>query len=199
MSIIKIDTGKTTTQGLVYKKFEIYDLVKENNPILKTPCQDIDFNKPQIDPVYLASSMFETMFHYKGIGLSAPQCGLPYRVFVVGYEEDNKQVFFNPKVLDQSEEFDLDIEGCLSYNGLFLNILRPKWIALQWQHVNGEVKENTFHGLTARVLLHELDHCDGISFVTKVSRLSYSLARERRTKQQKILGRSKKREAKNKS
>lgn len=196
MSVIKIDTGKTTTQGLVYKKFEIYDLVAENDPILKTPCQEFDFKKPQVDPIYLASSLFETMFNKGGVGLAAPQCGLPYRVFVVGYEENNKQVFFNPKVLEQSEEMELDTEGCLSYNGLFLSILRPTWVNLQWQHVNGDVRSETFHGLTARVLTHEIDHCDGISFVTKVGKLQYKMAREKRLKQQKLLGRANKRKAK---
>src|SRR5579872_3232132 len=122
MSVIKIDTGSLVkNQGLIYKKFEIYKLVKEGDPSLKQICVPFDFKKPQHDPVYLATSLFETMFQMKGLGLSACQVGLPYRVFVVGFEENNKQVFFNPEIVAKSEELELQTEGCLSYNGLYLN------------------------------------------------------------------------------
>ena len=86
---------KINTVAQTIRPYEIYKLVSSNDPILKHVCKPFDFSDPPENPVHLASSMFETMFENKGLGLSAPQIGKPYRVFVIGYDNSNKQVFFH--------------------------------------------------------------------------------------------------------
>lgn len=161
---------------------EIYKLVKETDPILRQPTVDFDFSNPQMDAAYLASSLFETMFENKGIGLSANQIGLPYRVFVVGFEKENKQVFFNPRIVEASLEQVVLDEGCLSFPQLYLKVKRPSWVTVEYQHVNGEQKRDTFHGLTARVILHEYDHMEGKTMLDNVGKTAIMMAREKRKK-----------------
>lgn len=185
--ILTIDT----TKGIV-KNSEIYNLVPENDKILKEKCVDFDFQNPPMDAVKLANSLFDTMFKFKGLGLSANQCGKNYRVFVVGFDDTNKQVFFNPEITESSEETAIDIEGCLSYNKLFMRIKRPVWIKIKYQHVNGEVRENKFTGLTARIIQHEMDHMNGVTFIERAGKVTYQLANEKRKKLQKKMERVKK-------
>jgi peptide deformylase len=174
--MITIDTG------LGIRKHEIYKLVSENDPALWQPTEDFDFANPPIDPVYLAGSLFGTMFANRGIGLSANQVGLPYRVFVVGLENENKQVFFNPKIVAISDEIVTYDEGCLSFPQLFLKVKRPSWVTLSYQHVSGETRQDTFHGLTARVVLHEYDHMEGKTMLDNVGKTSIMMAREKQKK-----------------
>lgn len=186
--IFKLDTSKP--YGSTVASFEIYKFVDENDPILKAPTLPFDFQNPPIDPAYLATSLFETMFKAKGLGLTASQVGLPYSVFVCGYDNSNKQVFFNPKIVEESEEKVLDIEGCLSFRNMFVNIERPKEIVVAYQHVNGEYRTAKFEGLTARVVCHEIDHINGITFNKRCGKLSWMLAKEKREKLNKKLARS---------
>jgi len=188
MAKLVIDTGAGITQ---VKSFDIFELVKETDPILKKVCEEFNFSNPPYDPAYLASSLFETMFKYKGLGLSACQVGIPYRVFTCGSDDSNKQVFFNPKITEVSDEKKIDKEGCLSYTNLFLRVERPLHITVEYQHVNGEVRTNSYHGLTARVICHEIDHLNGITFLTKAGKVSTQMAMERRAKLNKKLERTK--------
>ena len=168
--------------GVGIREFEIYPLVGEKEYVLHRPTEDFDFTNPPVDPVYLANSLFETMFRYKGLGLSANQCGLSLRVFVAGLDPSNKQVFFNPRVLETSVITELGEEGCLSFPHLFMKVKRPTMVRLAYQHVNGEHKEDTFHGLTARVILHECDHMDGVTMDMVVGKTTLAMARENRRK-----------------
>ena len=175
--IIKIDTSKP--YNILH---EIYDLVPETDPILKEVMPPFDFKNPPTSAPNLATNLFETMFAKKGLGLSANQCGLRYRVFVVGYDNSNKQVFFNPEIAETSVDQDIHVEGCLSYPALFLKVKRPTWIVIKYQHVDGELRENRYEGLTARVILHEMDHMDGKLFTERVGPTTLALARDKRKK-----------------
>lgn len=175
--MISINTGN----GLI-ASFEIYKLVNQNDPVLRTPTKAFDFKNPPIDAIYTGQSLFKTMFANKGLGLSANQVGIPYSIFVCGATEENKQIFFNPKIIEQSPEEVIGVEGCLTYDLLYLNVKRPKWIKVSWQHVSGEVKEGYYDGLTARIIAHEIDHLNGVVFVDKVPKVSLMLAQEKRHK-----------------
>ena len=118
----------------------------------------------------------------KGLGLSAPQIGKPYRVFVIGYDNSNKQVFFNPEIIYTSEEEEDHLEGCLSFPRLFFKVSRPKQIKVKYQHISGEWRENEYHGLTARCILHENDHLNGICFIERVGKTTLMMAREKERK-----------------
>ena len=173
---------KINTVAQTIRPYEIYKLVSSNDPILKHVCKPFDFSDLPENPVHLASSMFETMFENKGLGLSAPQIGKPYRVFVIGYDNSNKQVFFNPEIIYTSEEEEDHLEGCLSFPRLFFKVSRPKQIKVKYQHISGEWRENEYHGLTARCILHENDHLNGICFIERVGKTTLMMAREKERK-----------------
>ena len=175
--IIKFNTGKGVT--VVYDK---KNLLPENDDWLETPCIPFDFENPPINPGRLATTLFETQFREGGIGLTCNQIGLPYAVFTVGWDNSNKQVFFNPKIIERSEATHTEIEGCLSYPGLFLKVKRPNRIKIQFQHVDGTHKEEIFEGMTSRVICHEMDHIEGKLFTDQVSSVTLSIAKEKRMK-----------------
>lgn len=173
---------KINTAAQTIRPYEIYDLVKSTDPVLKQICKPFDFENPPINPIHLASSLFETMFKHGGLGLSAPQVGISYRVFVVGYDNANKQVFFNPEIIEMSTLMDDHLEGCLSFKNLFFKVIRPKEIKVKYQHVNGEWKEDKFVGLTSRCIQHEMDHLDGVCFTERVGKTTLMMAREKERK-----------------
>lgn len=164
---------------------EIYKLVPSTDPILFNPVASFDFSNPPVDPVYLANSLIATMNHHNGMGLSANQCGLPYRVFVMRSEQD--AVFYNPKIIDVSSELvNLD-EGCLSYPFLFVKIKRPMFIKARYTNAFGETITNKFVGMTARCFLHEMDHLEGINFTQRANKALLDRAKRQQSKVQKRL------------
>lgn len=145
------------------------NLVKHDDPILTRVCEDFDFDNPPFDPVEFAKDMVKHMYAWNGIGLAANQVGVPYRVFAMRGSPENF-VCFNPRIVDcTSEEIALE-EGCLTYPGLIVKIKRPKSIKVRFAMANGDVRTDTFTGMTARVFLHELDHLNGILYFNRASR-----------------------------
>ena len=140
----------------------IYDLVDKNDPILKQPLERFDFQNPPVDPQELADNLYETMVHNKGIGLSANQCGLPYRVFVI--HSNPRIVCFNPIVVDASDDKVTLIEGCLSFPGFYVKVARPTAVRVRYADATGQVQTRTLQGLPARVFQHEFDHMEGINY-----------------------------------
>jgi peptide deformylase len=138
-----------------------------------------DFNSDQ-DAELLEKAMCEFMTENRGIGLAANQIGLTKRVFVMGsYNiEGFPKPFavFNPRIIEVSEEQDLDKEGCLSYPDLWLTVKRPAVIKVEYQDSKGNLHEAALSGLIARCFQHELDHLNGICFVDKVSQMKLQLA-----------------------
>jgi peptide deformylase len=144
-------------------------LVPPNDPILTKPCDDFDFSNPPIDPIELAKDLVKTMYDSNGIGLSANQVGLPYRVFSMRGAPENF-VCFNPKLVQPSEMEVILEEGCLTYQGLLVKIKRPQHIRVRFTTPNGETLTKQFTGMTARTFQHELDHLDGIIFYNRANR-----------------------------
>lgn len=144
------------------------ELVKYPNPILTTPCQEFDFNNPPVDPETLAHNMIDFMTKAKGIGLSANQVGLPYKVFAM--KGDPNFVCFNPKIVNLSEDQTFLDEGCLSFPGVICKIKRSNEVRLRFQTYSGATTTKTFHGLTAKVIQHEMDHLDGVLFFNRANK-----------------------------
>jgi peptide deformylase len=142
---------------------------------------DFDFTNPPVDPNEFASKLVDTCKHYRGLGLSANQCGYPYRVFVAGYG-DEYVAFFNPRLLDSSEETVHMQEGCLSFPELLVFITRPASVKVAYQDYTGAEKETELHGLSARVFLHEFDHMNGILFTDKAKPLALKMSLQKRKK-----------------
>ena len=132
-----------------------------------------------------------TMKLYGGIGLSANQCGVYERVFVIGTDQF-QMACINPKVLEVSEKLDKSNEGCLSFPGLFLSVPRPFSVNAEFTDESGQLQRMWLDGLTARCYLHELDHMNGIKFTSKVGPVAISQGRRKQSKHIKKITRNKK-------
>lgn len=164
----------------------IYDLIPENSEILKTKIERFNFSDPPINPTELAINLTETMLEHKGAGLSANQCGLLYRVFVI--KSNPVIACFNPIIVGRGEKMEILEEGCLSYPGYYIKVKRPKAIKMRFTLPNGETRTEIFSGLTARVMQHEYDHLEGINFKS----LASTYHREKANKDYKLFKRRQK-------
>lgn len=169
----------------------VYKLVSEDHTGLYEPAVNFDFTNPPLNANSFASSLVETCKKYGGFGLSANQCGFNYRVFVAG-ANDAYVAYFNPKITNYSKKSIHLTEGCLTYTNLFLNITRPESITIEYQDFLGENKEMTVSGVTARVILHEMDHMDGIVFTYRAKTLALKSGYDKRDKMFKKLERASK-------
>ena len=158
-----------------------FTLVPETDQVLFEPLPVFDFDNPPVDPNEFASSLVETCIKNRGLGLSANQCGFKHRVFVAG-AENNYVAYFNPKVLNISDETEIGPEGCLSFPHLYLNVIRPKKIDIEYQDFTGKKHTAHFEGLTARVFLHEYDHMEGVVFTSKTKPMALKMGKEKRAK-----------------
>jgi peptide deformylase len=136
-----------------------------------------DFEKPIVDPIELSSNLIETMKHYNAMGLAANQCGMPLRVFAMHGEPP--YVCFNPKVVYESDERANLVEGCLTYPNLWIKIKRADNIRVRFQDPYGNVCTKVFGGYDARCFLHELDHLNGVTFLTRADRYHLEQARRK--------------------
>jgi len=146
----------------------ILDLVPKTHSLLQTKLENFDFMNPPTDPIQLAKDLTETMLQNNGIGIAANQCGLPYRVFAI--RSNPVLVCFNPRIVDlSSEELYLE-EGCLTFPNYYVKVKRPKKIKVRFTMPNGQVDTRIFDGMTARIFQHELDHLDGILFMSRATK-----------------------------
>lgn len=152
-------------------------LVEENNPILTKKCELFDFENPVMDPYELSDALQKIRREGGGIGLAAPQVGIDTQALVIGMgnfetkeAQEFEQIFFNPVITSYGEDTELVIEGCLSFPGLFIKIRRPKDIVMEWYTEEGTWVTQNFGEMTSRILQHEVDHLNGITFQTKAHR-----------------------------
>lgn len=157
-------------------------LVSNKDPILTKVLQDVDIENPQIDLKQTKEDMVELMVSKRGLGLSASQVGIDYKVFIIGEDKKNTMFFANPEVLSVSEETELDVEGCLSYPDIFVKMARPTMVEAKWFDEEGKPQQGRFEGYTARCFLHEYDHLHGVVYKDKVSRLKWDRALKKKTK-----------------
>lgn len=117
----------------------------------------------------LAEDMRATMLAAAGIGLAANQVGVLKRLFTWATPL-SEGALVNPKAVECSEEFEEGEEGCLSFPGLFYATRRPLRVRMQGYDIHGDPISVEGEGLDARVLLHELDHLNGILFIDHLAR-----------------------------
>ena len=114
--------------------------------------------------------MYETMVDSMGVGIAGPQVGVMRRIFVAQPDfEDPTKVYYmiNPVLLEESEEKEWGIEGCLSVPDMIGDVERPVWIKMEATDLDGNRKVYEFEGFDARVMMHEYDHLDGILYTDK--------------------------------
>ena len=165
------------------------ELVPEEHNLLIQ--ETIPFSRlaPPMDARQLQDELIEGMYHYNGVGLSANQIGYKYKVFSMNHEGQSMAIF-NPEIIEVSDELVYETEGCLSYPGLYVKILRPKSLSASWEDASGLNLTGYFSDLSARIFLHEMDHMEGTDFTKKVSKLRLDRAKKRVKKQQKKLDRT---------
>ena len=150
------------------------------NPILDTPADPVtNFDD---DLKKLVSNMFETMYSAPGVGLAAVQVGVLKRLFVMdcsgGKDPAQRVVMINPEVISMEGKQDGE-EGCLSFPGIFYNVERNLRAIVRAHDINGNEFELDATELTARCMLHETDHCDGIVFLDKMTPLKRELVKRK--------------------
>ena len=108
----------------------------------------------------VCETMLTVMRKNDGIGLAAPQVGLPFRLFIT--DATPKNLFYlNPEILSVGKETELGMEGCLSLPKEMFNVNRFRKVKVRWQTLTGKTCTQTYEGYPARVIQHELDHLDG--------------------------------------
>jgi peptide deformylase len=118
----------------------------------------------------LADDMLETMYDAPGIGLAAPQVGVAKRLIVLDCVKEEGAaprplVMFNPEVLAASDEVSTYEEGCLSIPDQYAEITRPDAVDVAWIDRDGQERRETFDGLWATCVQHEIDHLNGKLFI----------------------------------
>jgi len=116
----------------------------------------------------LLDDMADTMYEHKGVGLAAPQVGILKRLVVVDAGKGLLKLI-NPHIVEARGE-DIDVEGCLSFPGIFGEVKRPERVVVEALNPEGKRIRVEGEGLLARALCHEIDHLDGVVFIDKVIR-----------------------------
>jgi peptide deformylase len=161
----------------------MYELIDEASKVLRTPPPEFDFENPPEDPKEIEKNLADAMERFGGLGLSANQLGLNYRVFVMKTADQGTVAFFNPEITKVSQDTELMKEGCLSFPDLYLMIKRSKEIEFKYQNADGEENVLYLNGLGARCVQHECDHLNGVLFLQRASRLKLERALKSRPKE----------------
>lgn len=167
----------------------ILPIIAYGDPVLRKLGKSIDKDYPALES--LLDNMFETMYGAKGIGLAAPQIGLPIRIFIVDatpfkddeeleLEERNflstfKQVFINAQIIDETGDEWVFNEGCLSIPDVREDVFRNETVKIEYLDEKFEKHTKEFSGIAARIIQHEYDHIQGILFTDKLSSLKKRL------------------------
>ncbi len=153
------------------------------NPILRQKSQEVEIN-PQVKKLIkrMKASLVDDKRELVGVGLSAPQVGFNWRVFVTinqAKKVEPFRVFINPVIVEYANELTdgvpeskFKLEGCLSIPGVYGLVRRPRWVVIKYWDWDKEgrvrKKEEKFEGLIATIIQHEYDHLEGILFVDRV-------------------------------
>jgi len=167
----------------------ILPIVAYGDPVLKKQAKDIPEDYPKLKE--LIENMWETMYGAYGVGLAAPQIGLPIRMFIIDpspFAEDDdlsendkeqlqglKKVFINPQITEETGDEWAFNEGCLSIPEVREDVFRKPNIVIEYYDENFKKHTEEFTGLAARVIQHEYDHIEGILFTDKLSSLKKRL------------------------
>jgi len=158
----------------------IYPVVKYGNPVLEKPAETVTHFDDELRT--LVEDMFESMYAAHGVGLAAPQIGIPKRVAVidVSFKEDPKAklVLVNPEII-RTEGKQRGSEGCLSLPEFREEVTRPMRVAVRAQDASGKHFETSGEELLARALMHETDHLNGKLYISHISALKRDLMKRK--------------------
>ena len=138
------------------------------NPVLRNKAKRVSRFDQSISA--LVTDMIETMREAPGVGLAAPQIGVPLRVAVVETEKDQLHVLINPEIVKIEGEWDPD-EGCLSVPGYWAKVRRGSRVTVKARDLKGKEIRLTGEGLLAQALQHEIDHLNGMLYIDRLDSL----------------------------
>ena len=154
----------------------ILKIVKYPEPVLSQPGEPVNEFDGELRK--LVADMFETMYAAQGIGLGAPQVGVPKRVTVIdlsmGKDPAKKLVIVNPEITF-SEGRQYEEEGCLSFPDIREKVVRAAKVRIRAQDEHGKWFEMDGEELLSRCMQHEIDHLDGMLFIFRMSALKRNL------------------------
>ena len=164
------------------------------DPRLKKTASDIADISDELRT--LADDMLETMYAAPGIGLAAPQIGVLSRVIVLDCDKNDDTppspvVMFNPQVIASSDDTSVYEEGCLSIPDQFAEVTRPAEVEVSWIDRDGREQKDTFSGLWATCVQHEIDHLDGKLFIDYLKPLKRQMITRKMVKLKRELAREK--------
>ena len=162
-------------------------------PVLRQVGEEISSDYPNLSAII--DNMYDTMYNAYGVGLAAPQVGLPIRLFIIDTEpfsdsndltkdeqlqlKNFKKTFINAKmILEDGKEWGFN-EGCLSIPDVREDVYRNERITIEYCDENFIKKTEVFDGLIARVIQHEYDHIEGVLFTDKISMLKKTLIKKK--------------------
>lgn len=159
------------------------------SPVLRKMGTEISKDYPNLEE--LIANMWETMYNAMGVGIAAPQIGLPIRLFVIdaspfaeGEEiseadekvlKDFKRTFINAKIIEETGDEWAFNEGCLSIPDVREDVFRKETITIEYFDENWKKQTETLTGLPARIVQHEYDHIEGVLFTDLLSTLKKRL------------------------
>lgn len=155
---------------------------KLDSTYLREPTVPFDFQKNNASEVF--ENLKEALLRMGGYGLAANQVGLNFSAFVFGNPEDPSTIecLFNPRIVNESIERKTEMEGCLSFPKLFLPVERSFEIRVRFDDLKGKTKTATFNGMTARIISHEVEHLNGKTFGSSISKFKLRRAIEKNNK-----------------
>ncbi len=143
-------------------------LVLYGDPLLRQVCRPVDPAAPELPG--LLADMQRIMRRHAGVGLAAPQVGVPWRIVVAAPSRRRRPlVLLDPVVEAVSDDRVPFTEGCLSFPGVYRTIRRPSAVEVRYLAPDGAERSLAADGLLARILLHEIDHLDGRLMVDHLS------------------------------
>lgn len=147
----------------------LLEIKTAGNPILKEHCTEVERIDKRIKK--LLDDMAETMYASEGVGIAAPQVGIPIRAVVIDVDKKKRYEMINP-VITHQEGSVIDSEGCLSYPNLYGDVERAEKVRVRYTTRFNKVKELEAEGLLARCIQHEVDHLNGRLFIDIATNLS---------------------------
>jgi peptide deformylase len=146
----------------------LFPIRRFGDPVLRmpaTPVREIDAGVRK-----LVTDMIETMYAAPGVGLAAPQIGVPRAVIVFDAQDgEGARVLINPELVESDGDYEYE-EGCLSVPGHYWPITRPEYVRARGLDLEGKTVEYFGEGLLGRVLQHEIDHLRGILLIERLEK-----------------------------
>ena len=143
-------------------------IVVVGNPVLRSKARKVSRFDASIQK--LIEDMIDTMRDAPGVGLAAPQIGVPLQVAVVETEKDQVHVLVNPEIIKRESEWDPD-EGCLSVPGYWATVRRAAHVWVKARDARGKGIRLDGEGLFGQALQHEIDHLNGMLYLDRLDNL----------------------------